>query len=305
MKEQLFSGTGVALVTPFKNGRIDYRSLERIIEYCIDGGVDFLVSLGSTGEAISLNAKECRRVLDFTLRTTRGRLPVVAGFFGGNHTAALAKKIKDYNFDGISAILSSSPAYNKPSQEGIYQHYMKLAEASPVPIIIYNVPGRTASNVDAETALRLARASDKFVAIKEATGDMVQTSQLIKNKPDHFQVLSGDDPTCLSAIAVGAEGVISVVGNVLPNAFSDMIRLALQGDFRTARSIHLQLLDLHHWLYVEGNPTGIKSAMEVIGLSSNEVRLPLVKMSEDNYQLLKLELNKVMRTLNSVYPHIM
>ncbi|MEM8906280.1 MAG: 4-hydroxy-tetrahydrodipicolinate synthase [Bacteroidota bacterium] len=304
MKEPLFSGTGVALVTPFSKGRVDYRSLERIIEYTIAGGVDYLVCLGSTGEAVSLSAAECRRILDFTLRITNGRLPVVAGFFGGNYTAALAQKIAQYNFDGVAGILSSSPAYSKPSQEGIYQHYMAIAETSPVPIIIYNVPGRTASNVNASTLIRLANASEKFVAVKEASGDMIQTAQLIKNKQRHFQVLSGDDPTCLPALSMGANGVISVIANALPDAFSDMVRLARQGDFRTARSIHLQLLDLHHWLYVEGNPPGIKSAMQILGMGSNEVRLPLSKMSEANYAMLKKELDQVMNALKAMHPHI-
>ncbi|MEM9823317.1 MAG: 4-hydroxy-tetrahydrodipicolinate synthase [Bacteroidota bacterium] len=303
MKEPLFSGTGVALVTPFKKGRVDYRSLQQIIEHTIEGGVDYLVSLGTTGEAVSLSSKECRRVLDFTLRLADGKMPVVAGFFGGNYTAALSQRIKTYNFDGIAGILSSSPAYNKPNQEGIYQHYMTIAESSNVPIIIYNVPGRTASNVEPATTIRLAKASEKFVAIKEATGNLVQMSQLIKNKPDHFLVLSGDDPTCLPSMAIGADGVISVIANAFPTAFSDMVRLAGQGDYRTALSIHLQLLDLHQWLYVEGNPVGIKSAMEILGMGSNDVRLPLAKMSETNYESLKKELHKVQHALKSVSPH--
>ena len=293
MKRQQFRGTGVALVTPFRNGVVDYPALERIIEYVIEGGVDYLVSLGTTGEAVTLSAAECREVFDFTIKVNAGRLPVVAGLFGRNDTAALVNIIKKFDFTDFDGILSSSPSYNKPSQEGIYQHYMKIAEVSPVPIIIYNVPGRTASNVLPETILRLAHASDKFAAVKEASGDILQGLKIIKDKPDHFSVLSGDDPTAFSLITAGGQGVISVIANALPRHFSNMVNAALNDDMPLARKLNLQMLDIHKWLYIDGNPVGIKAAMEILGYCERDVRLPLVSMQERNYRSLKKELEKI------------
>lgn len=293
MSQQKFSGAGVALVTPFRNKAIDYPALEHLIQYVIDGGVDFVVSLGTTGEAITLSSQECREVLDFTIKTVNGRLPIVAGFFGSNYTEKLVQSVRTYNFDGIAAIMSSSPAYSKPSQEGIYQHYMALAEASPLPIIIYNVPGRTSSNVTAATSVRLAKASDKFMAVKEASGDLVQSMRILKNKPEHFQLWSGDDPLTLPLISCGATGVISVIANALPRQFSDMVRAAMRGDFANARRLNHLMLDIHPWLYIDGNPTGIKGALEILGLCRGEVRTPLTTMENDHYLNLKKELAKV------------
>lgn len=295
MKQQKFRGTGVALVTPFKNKAIDYPTLERIIEHVITGGVEYVVSLGTTGEAITLTSQECRDVLDFTIKTVAKRVPIVAGFFGGNFTDALVTKIQNYNFNGIDAIMSSSPAYSKPSQEGIFQHYMAIEKVSPIPIIIYNVPGRTSSNVLPDTVLRLAHTSEKFVAVKEASGDVVQAMKILKNRPEHLLVLSGDDPLTLPIIASGGDGVISVIANALPAQFSEMVRAALAGDLDTARRLNLELLDVHPWLYTEGNPAGIKAAMEILGLGSKEVRIPLTSVSDVTYQALKRELEKVSR----------
>jgi len=292
MKKQLFSGTGVALVTPFKNRVVDYDQLKNIIEYCIAGGVDYLVSLGTTGEAVTLTTRECRQVFDFTIQVADGRLPIVAGIFGGNDTRNLVNRIKDYDFDGFDGVLSSSPAYSKPTQEGIFQHYMSIAEVCPKPIIMYNVPGRTSSNMTAETIVRLANASDKFVAVKEASGDMVQGAQIIKHKPAHFQVLSGDDPTCLPLMSCGATGVISVISNAFPWAFSTMVNAALKDDFTLASQLHLALIDLHKWLYIDGNPAGIKGVMEELGFCTREVRLPLVPISDQNFDHLKKALQK-------------
>lgn len=286
-KRHPFSGTGVALVTPFRNYAIDYPALGHIIDFVIDSGVEYVVSLGTTGEAITLSSQECRQVLDFTIEQVNGRVPVVAGFFGSNYTEKLVNSVRQYNFDGIAAIMSSSPAYSKPPQEGIYQHYMQLAEASSVPIIIYNVPGRTASNVAPQTVLRLARASEQFVAVKEASGDLVQTTRILKARPDHLAVLSGDDPLTLPMIGAGADGVISVIANVFPAQFSQMVRSALEGDFATARQLNFDLLDVHPWLYIENNPVGIKAAMEIAGFCSKEVRIPLVPLSDANYINLK------------------
>ena len=291
--QQRFRGTGVALITPFRNGSIDWDSLEKVIEQVIAGGVEFLVSLGTTGESVTLNEQEQRQVLDFTIKTNRGRLPLVAGVFGGNHTAAMVEKIQSFNFEGIDALLSSNPAYNKPGQEGIFQHYMALAEAAPKPIIIYNVPSRTASNMTAETTLRLAKASDKFLGIKEASDDIYQVMKIIKGKPKDFLVLSGDDFITLPLIAAGGDGVISVIANTVPRPFTDMVRAALRYDIPTAQQLNLKLLELYKLLFLEGNPVGVKAAMELQGLCSRDVRLPLVPMSETGVHLLMDELEEL------------
>ncbi len=288
-----FRGTGVALVTPFKNGKIDWEDLEKVIEHVIAGGVEFLVSLGTTGESVTLSEEEQRQILDFTIKVNRGRLPVVAGVFGGNNTAAMVEKIADFNFDGIDALLSSNPAYNKPGQEGIFQHYMALAEASPRPIIIYNVPSRTSSNMTAETTLRLANASDRFLGIKEASDDIYQVMKIIKGRPRDFLVLSGDDFITLPVIAAGGDGVISVIANTTPRPFTDMVRAALRNDMPTARQLNLKLLELYKLLFIEGNPVGVKAALELQGLCSRDVRLPLVPMTEQGVHLVMAELEKV------------
>lgn len=299
MKQQKLSGVGVALVTPFRNKDVDYPALERIIEHVIQGGVDFIVSLGTTGEAVTLSSHECRRVLDFTIEKVDGRLPIVAGLFGSNYTEKLVRSIKEYRFDGIDAIMSSSPAYSKPPQEGIYQHYMAIADVSPVPVIIYNVPGRTGSNVLPQTVLRLAEASEQFIAVKEASGDLVQAMKILKYRPEHLLVLSGDDPLCLSMTACGGDGVISVIANAYPAEFSEMIRAARAGDLKTAQTINLALLDVHPWLYVEGNPVGIKAAMEILGFCNREVRIPLTPLTPEPYQQLKTEMERAARYLEA------
>jgi 4-hydroxy-tetrahydrodipicolinate synthase len=298
MNQPKFSGTGVALITPFNNKAIDYAALERIIEHVILGGVEYIVCLGTTGEAITLTTKECREVLDFTIKTVAGRVPIVAGYFGSNFTDRLVDFIKNFNFDGVDAIMSSSPAYSKPSQEGIYQHYLAIEQASPVPIIIYNVPSRTSSNVKPETVLRLAQASEKFVAVKEASGDVTQAMKIIKNRPEHLLVLSGDDPLTLPILASGGDGAISVIANAFPSHFSDLTRAALAGDFATARRLNAELLDLHPWLYCDGNPSGIKAAMSVLGLCNNELRVPLTPVTEATLECLKKELGKVSKWIS-------
>lgn len=294
MSPSKFKGVGVALVTPFREDKsIDFPALERIIEHVIEGGVDYLVCLGTTGEAITLNVQECREVLSFTIKIVSGRKPIVAGFFGSNHTRRLVEDIQQYDFEGVSAIMSSSPSYNKPTQEGIFQHYMAIAEASPLPIIIYNVPGRTASNVTPETLVRLAQSSAKFIAVKEASGDLVQAMQIMKHKPKDFLVISGDDPLTLPLLGCGADGVISVIGNAYPAQFSAMVHAGLRGDFERARQLNNSLLEVHPWLYVEGNPAGIKAAMEILDLCGAEVRLPLVALSEATKTQLRQEMKKV------------
>jgi 4-hydroxy-tetrahydrodipicolinate synthase len=293
MDRSKFRGTGVALITPFKEKKVDYDALERIIENVISKGVEYIVSLGTTGEAITLSSKECREVFDFTIKTVNGRRPIVAGFFGSNYTEMLVEKLKTYNLEGFDAIMSSSPAYSKPPQEGIFQHYLAVANASPVPVIIYNVPSRTGSNVRPETVLRLANASDNFLGVKEASGDMGQAMKILKDRPANFMVFSGEDTLSVPMIACGADGVISVIANVYPEHFSHMVRSALEGDFKTAAKINADLLDIHPWLYVEGNPVGIKAAMEIAGFCSSDVRIPLVPLSAQPYAQLKLEMSKV------------
>lgn len=289
-----FRGTGVALVTPFKNGGIDWEDLEKIIEHVIAGGVEFLVSLGTTGESVTLTEEEQRRILDFTIKINRGRVPLVAGVFGGNNTAAMVEKIAGFNFEGIDALLSSNPSYSKPGQEGIFQHYMALAEVSPKPIIIYNVPSRTASNMTAETTLRLANASDKFLGVKEASDDIYQITKIIKGRPKNFLVLSGDDFLTLPVIGAGGDGVISVIANTVPRPFTDMVRAALRNDMPAARQLNFKLLELYKLLFIEGNPVGVKAALELQGLCSREVRLPLVPMTEQGVHLVMAELEKVL-----------
>jgi len=294
MKQHKFRGTGVALVTPFtKDYKIDYPALARVIEHVINGGVDFLVSLGTTGEAITLSKKECREVFDFTIRQVDGRKPLVAGLFGSNYTQKLTTAIQAYDFAGFDAIMSSSPAYSKPPQEGIFRHYMEVEAISPLPIIIYNVPGRTSSNVETETIIRLANESEKFIAIKEASGDLIQGMQILKQRPDHLLVLSGDDPTALSLCANGGDGVISVIANMFPEHWSTMIRSALKGDYQSAARLNLDLLDIHPYLYVEGNPAGVKAGLSLQGICTDNVRIPLMPLSQGQQQLLQTAMQTV------------
>ena len=294
MKHTQYVGTGVALITPFKNGNIDYDAFKNIIDHVLEGGVEYVVLLGSTGETATLHHEEARELLSVAIDHINGKCPIVAGNFAGNNTLDVVKRIDNFDFEGIDAILSSSPAYVKPSQEGIYRHYMAIEEVSPVPIIIYNVPGRTGSNLTWNTTIRLAEASQKFIGIKEATGDLIQTTRIIKNKPDDFFVTSGDDEVALPMISVGGHGGISVIGNALPAHFSQLVRAGLQGDYKTARERNEAIYDLHTWLYVEGNPVGIKTAMEILGFCTNEVRLPLHPISRENYKHLEKALRKIL-----------
>jgi 4-hydroxy-tetrahydrodipicolinate synthase len=294
MRYQEFIGTGVAIITPFSGGgAIDWESLERVIEHTITGKVEYIVSLGTTGEAITLSSKECQAIFDFTVEKVRGRVPIVAGWFGANSTGHLIERIKNINLSRADAILSSSPAYNKPMQEGIYQHYMALEKASPVPIILYNVPGRTASNVAPETFVRLSHSSSKFVGVKEASGNLVQAQYILKHRAsEDFLVISGDDQITLGMIACGGDGVISVIANSHPEEFSTMVRAALSNDYATARYYNDLLHDIHPLLYCEGNPVGIKAAMAIKGLCQNELRLPLVPLSKGNYDKLTAALGE-------------
>jgi len=274
-----FHGTGVALVTPFNaDGSVDYDGLKNLINYQIDGKVEYLVSLGTTGEASTLNKDEKKKIWAYTAEVNNGRVPLVAGL-GGNNTAELVEQIKAFEANGYEAILSASPYYNKPTQEGIYQHYKAVSEASALPVILYNVPGRTASNMSAATTCRLATDFENIIAIKEASANFDQFNEILRDKPADFLLISGDDPAALPMIALGAVGVISVLGNALPQKYSDMIRLCLQADFATAAPLHLSMVELTRMIFAEGNPAGVKAALKHLGVCGDAVRLPLVTVS--------------------------
>ncbi|WCL80853.1 4-hydroxy-tetrahydrodipicolinate synthase [Saprospira sp. CCB-QB6] len=286
-------GTGVALVTPFKDGQIDYPALQKLIDHCIEGGVEFLVSMGTTGESVTLSKEEKKALLAFTKTAIAGRVPLVLGY-GGNNTAALIEELKAIDLEGVAAILSASPAYNKPSQEGIYQHYMEFAANCPLPIILYNVPGRTSSNISAATCIRLAKASKQFIGVKEASGNLGQAMEIIQGAPKEFALWSGDDNLTLALIALGGDGVISVVANAYPLRFSELVRHGLEDEFREARALHYTLSQLVDLLFVEGNPAGIKWVLNAIGIMENELRLPLVPMQNEQYiKALKAEVDSL------------
>lgn len=277
-----FTGTGVAVVTPFNRYQnVDFKSLSRIIDHLIAGGVEYLVMLGTTGESVTLTHDEQVAVIENAKEFIDGRVPMVVGV-GGNSTQEVIRKLRMLPLDGVDAILSVSPYYNKPSQKGIVQHYKSVAAASPLPIILYNVPGRTGSNMAAETCLELAHDMDNIIAVKEASGNFAQIMNIIQNKPEGFLVISGDDALTLPLIAAGADGVISVVANVLPKHFSDMVRLSLKNNMVAARELHYKILDFGHALFAEGSPGGAKAALETMGLCQNILRLPLVKVSKQH-----------------------
>ncbi len=278
MKELI--GTGVAMVTPFDGeGNVDFDGLRKLTEHLIEGGVNYLVVMGTTGESVTLSKQEKEDVLDAIVEQNAGRVPVVLGV-GANNTREVCSQLKALDTTGLTAILSVSPAYNKPTQEGIYQHFSNVSEASPLPIILYNVPGRTSSNMTADTTLRLAADHDNIVAIKEASGDLDQCLQIIKDKPADFLVISGDDNLSLPLIACGAQGVISVVANALPNEFTSLINASLQGDLEVARNAQYKLHDLVNLLFAEGNPAGVKCVLKSLGICDEFVRLPLVSVTD-------------------------
>lgn len=279
-------GTGVAIVTPFdEKEQIDFPALGNIINFLIKGGVEYIVSLGTTGETPVLDKSEKKDILQFTYETVAGRIPVVAGI-GGNYTKAVIQELEQLPLDKAAAILSVSPAYNKPSQEGIYLHYRSMAESSPLPILLYNVPGRTGRNMTADTTLRLAALSN-VVGIKEASGMMDQCAVILQEKPENFLVISGDDALSLPLLAAGMDGVISVAANAYPAAFSSMVRYCLTGNFDQARIINNRLLPVYDLLFAENNPAGVKAFLHLQGLLKNQLRLPLVPLSQpifDNVQ---------------------
>ena len=280
-------GTGVALITPFNEDfSIDYTSLEKLLNNQIDGGIDFLVVMGTTGESTTLSSQEKKEVVTFCKKINNGRLPIVLGI-GGNNTFALVEEIKSTNFEGIDAILSVSPYYNKPTQDGIYLHYKMIAEACPLPIILYNVPSRTASNISAETTLRLANDFEKIVAVKEASGNLAQIEKIIQQRPKDFLVLSGDDDLTSKMIEMGGDGVIAVIGQSHSKEFSEMVNTGLAGDFAKANQLHEKLNPIYDPLYKDGNPAGVKATLNILGICKNVLRPPLVPVSDTTYKKLK------------------
>ncbi len=279
-------GTGVAIVTPFHDsGNIDFGSFEKIIEHVVGDGANYIVALGTTGESVTLSRDEKVAVLDFVVETVSGRVPVVAGI-GGNSTQEVINTIKATSFEGIDAILSVCPYYNKPQQKGIYGHFKAIAGASPVPVILYNVPGRTSANMSAETTIRLARDFSNIIGIKEASGNLAQIMEILRDRPPDFLVISGDDALTFPVLALGADGVISVVANAFPKPFSEMVSLVMKGKISKARTIHYELLGLTTALFMDGSPSGIKAALEILGLCKSNVRLPLVKVNKNVHALI-------------------
>ena len=275
-----FNGTGVALVTPFKKeGEVDYSALEKLVEFQIQNGVNYLVVQGTTGESVTLTDQEKISVLEFVIEINKERLPIVLGI-GGNNTNSVIEQINQFSNYKIDGILSVSPYYNKPSQEGIYAHYKALSKASSLPIILYNVPGRTSSNINPDTTLKLANECENIVAIKEASGDLEQIMQIILNKPDGFLVISGDDALTLPHLAIGGDGVISVVANAFPKRFSTMVSSILKGDLDLAKQKHYELFEIIKYLFADGNPGGIKYVLKLINICEDNMRLPLVNINE-------------------------
>jgi len=283
----MIRGTGVAIVTPFqKSGKIDFKSLANLIEHIIVNKVEFVVALGTTSEAVTLTASEKIEVMDYVIEYVDGRIPIVMGI-GGNNTQAVLNTLKSTDFDEISAILSVAPYYNKPNQTGLFQHFSAIAKACPVDVILYNVPGRTSSNISADTVLKLANAHSNIVAVKEASGDFSQIMDIIRKRPEGFAVLSGDDALTYPMMALGADGVISVVANAYPATFSAMVRMMLKKKFDEALEVHYSLLDIINQLFADGNPAGVKAALTILGMSKNYLRLPMVPVNKEVYARLK------------------
>lgn len=276
MTQNIFKGLGIALVTPFKlDGSVDYEALKRLLDYQIKNGADFLCILATTGETPTLTAEEKKNIKELVIERAGGKLPILMGC-GGNNTRAVVEELQTGDFSGIDGVLSVCPYYNKPSQEGLYQHFKAIAAATKLPVVLYNVPGRTGVNLKAETTVRLANDCPNIVAIKEAAGSLEQVDEIIKHKPASFDVISGDDALAFPMVACGAVGVISVIGNALPKEFSRMLRLEMRGEFESARKIHHKFTDLFNLLFVDGNPAGVKAMLHEMGLIENVLRLPLV-----------------------------
>jgi len=286
-------GMGVALITPFKDDEsVDYDALIRLTDHLTQNGADYIVVLGTTAETPALTDEEKQNIIRLVTERVRRKIPIVLGV-GGNCTRSVIRQIETSDLKGIDALLSVVPYYNKPSQEGIYQHFSAIAKSSPLPLVLYNVPGRTGTNMTAKTTLRLAHEHENIAAVKEASGNITQMDDIIKNKPTDFQVISGDDGITFPLIALGAVGVISVIGNAFPREFSRMVRLALAGDYRNARIIHSRFMELFELLFVDGNPAGVKSMLNMMGFIENKLRLPLVPTRITTFEAIREILSKL------------
>ena len=293
MIQRRLKGMGVALITPFKeDGSVDYDSLLRLVEYQVQNGIDFLCVLGTTAETPTLTAEEKKKIKSLVIERVNGRVPILLGV-GSNCTQTVIDTIKNDDMTGVDALLIAVPYYNKPSQEGIYQHYKAIAQSTNLPIVLYNVPGRTGVNMTAATTLRLAHDFDNIVAIKEASGDISQMDEIIKKKPANFDVISGDDGITFPLITLGAVGVISVIGNAFPKEFSRMTRLALAGDYNSALTIHHQFTELFKLLFIDGNPAGVKAMLSMMGMIKNRLRLPLVSTRITTFEEMRRILNEL------------
>lgn len=296
MTSNIFRGLGIALVTPFKqDGTVDYEALVDLVKYQMDNGADFFCILATTGETPCLTTEEKQRIKDTVVKTVGGRMPILMGC-GGNNTAAVVSELKNGDFAGIDGVLSVCPYYNKPSQEGLCQHFKAIANATKLPVVLYNVPGRTGVNLKAETTVRLATDCKNIVAVKEASGSLEQVDEIIKNKPKAFDVLSGDDALTFPMISCGAVGVISVIGNALPKEFSRMIRLEFNGEYEAARKIHHKFTDLYSLLFVDGNPAGVKALLHEMGFIQNVLRLPLVPTRISTIQ----KMSEILKTMGRI-----
>jgi 4-hydroxy-tetrahydrodipicolinate synthase len=288
-----FRGTGVAIVTPFKNdSSIDFAALGRVVNHVIDGGVNYIVVMGTTGESVTLTKEEKKAIISYVVEVTDNRVPLVIGI-GGNSTQEVINCIRHTNFCGVDGILSVAPYYNKPNQRGLIQHFKAIATSSPVPVIMYNVPGRTCSNITSETCIELANECENIVAIKEASGDMAQIMRIIKHKPDNFSVISGDDMMTIPIIASGGSGIISVLANAFPAATSELVSNALKSNFKSAREIHLRYLEMIELLFIDGNPSGVKAMLNIMNICQNNLRLPLVPVNRTIYTRIQKAIEEV------------
>jgi 4-hydroxy-tetrahydrodipicolinate synthase len=290
-----FKGTGVAIVTPFKNDlSLDFSALGRVINHVINGGVNYIVAIGTTGESVTLTKEEKKAVISYVVEAVDGRVPVVYGI-GGNHTQEVINCIRHANLTGVDGILSVAPYYNKPTQRGLFQHFKEIATCSPIPVIIYNVPGRTSCNITAETCLELAHSCENIVAVKEASGDLSQIMRIIKGKPENFLVISGDDMLTLPVVAAGGSGVISVLANAFPAETSELVSQSLKSNFKQAREIQFRFLEMIELLFIEGNPAGVKDMLSIMNLCHNFVRLPLVSVSKPVHTRIQKAIEEIIR----------
>lgn len=288
-----FRGTGVAIVTPFKNdSSIDFAALGRMVNHVINGGVNYIVVMGTTGESATLTKDEKKAIISYVVEVTVNRVPLVTGI-GGNSTQDVINCIRHSNLTGVDGILSVAPYYNKPNQRGLFQHFKAIATCSPIPVIMYNVPGRTCSNISSETCIELAHECENIVAIKEASGDIAQIMRIIKGKPDSFSVISGDDMMTIPIIASGGSGVISVLANAFPAATSDLVTNSLKSNFKSAREIHLRYLEMIELLFIDGNPAGVKAMLNIMNLCLNNLRLPLVPVNRAIYSRIQKAIDEV------------